>query len=291
MLQLWLIVTVLAAVLFALSWLGFRYFMPLASLRGVDMPVPGGKVAASATGGALYRSARRRLRRRARRVRTAARSLAARRDWLLAAGSVLLILIVVGVLLRLDGSYRAPAFQPGPYRASSRIQQVLAEEKLVPPPPLPPSAFTDVIAERPSIAGANRDWNRLEPGFAQAVLHLMQRMGGRGFQTMLLEGCRSPARQDRLAAQATLVTRAKGGQSRHQYGFAADIAFVRNGKVVISERDPWAMSGYRALGEEARAAGLTWGGNWSFKDYGHIEQPGSLKALERMIQQEGRHCV
>ncbi|MBV8048536.1 MAG: M15 family metallopeptidase [Paludibacterium sp.] len=217
--------------------------------------------------------------------------MAHRRDWLLASGSILLILTVVAVLLRLNGAYRAPTYQAGVYQDSRRIQQVLAEDRLVPPPPLPPSAFTDVIAERPSLAGADRDWNKLEPSFSQVVLHVMQRMSARGYQTMLLEGCRSPARQDRLAAQAVTVTKAKGGQSRHQYGFAADIAFVRGGKVVISERDSWAMAGYQALGQEAQAAGLTWGGNWSFKDYGHIEQPGSLKVLEQMIQQEGRHCV
>ncbi|UGA36258.1 M15 family metallopeptidase [Chromobacterium haemolyticum] len=96
---------------------------------------------------------------------------------------------------------------------------------------------------------------------------------------MLLEGYRSPERQDSLAGQATLVTKAKGGQSKHQYGLAVDLAPIREGKVVISERDPWAMQAYNALGEEATAAGLTWGGNWSFKDFGHIERSGSLKSL------------
>jgi hypothetical protein len=225
------------------------------------------------------------------RVGRIARSLTRRRDVLLAGGSMLLILAVVVLLLCMNGAYRAPSFQGGVYRDAHRIQQVLVEDKLVPPPPLPPSAFTDVIAQRPSLQGADRDWNKLQPLFSQEVLHVMQRMKVRGFDTMLLEGCRSPERQDRLAQQSQTVTKARGGQSRHQYGFAADIAFVREGKVVISERDPWAMQGYLALGEEAQAAGLTWGGNWSFKDYGHIEHKGSLKELEKLIDQEGRHCI
>ncbi|WP_243729445.1 M15 family metallopeptidase [Paludibacterium purpuratum] len=282
--------TVLVGLFAILTWLGLRFFVPGALGQGIGTLALGDKVADEAPCAPVapwYR----RSRILARRARVRARRLSRRRDWLLASGSLLLILTVVAVLLRMNAAYRAPTFQGGEYQESRRIQQVLVEDKLVPPPPLPPSAFADVIAERPSLAGADRNWNKLEPSFSQVVLHLMQRMNTRGYQTMLLEGCRSPERQDRLASQSTTVTKAKGGQSRHQYGFAADIAFVRNGKVVISERDPWAMSGYQALGEEARAAGLTWGGVWSFKDYGHIEQPGSLKVLEQMIQQEGRHCI
>jgi peptidoglycan L-alanyl-D-glutamate endopeptidase CwlK len=46
-----------------------------------------------------------------------------------------------------------------------------------------------------------------------------------------------------------------------------------NGRLVISERDPWAMQAYQALGEEAEKAGLVWGGRWTLRDYGHIESP------------------
>ncbi|MCY1535230.1 D-alanyl-D-alanine carboxypeptidase [compost metagenome] len=64
---------------------------------------------------------------------------------------------------------------------------------------------------------------------------------------------------------------AKANQSYHQYGLAADNAFYRNGKLVISEKDPWAMEGYRLYGEAAESVGLVWGGRWSFRDYGHVE--------------------
>ncbi len=170
-------------------------------------------------------------------------------------------------------------FIPNEYTHSSRIKLTLQEEQLVPPPPLPPEAFRDAISEQPRLNRADRDWNKLDASFVQTVLHVMTRLEARGYPMTLLEGYRSPERQDALAEQGTLVTKAKGGQSKHQYGLAVDLAPVRNGKVVISERDPWAMSAYLALGEEATAAGLTWGGNWSFKDYGHIERSGSLKQL------------
>lgn len=170
-------------------------------------------------------------------------------------------------------------FIPNEYTHSSRIKLTLQEEQLVPPPPLPPEAFTDAISEQPRLNRADRDWNKLDAAFVQTVLRVMARLEARGYPMTLLEGYRSPERQDALAGQGTLVTKAKGGQSKHQYGLAVDLAPIRNGKVVISERDPWAMSAYLALGEEATAAGLTWGGNWSFKDYGHIERSGSLKQL------------
>lgn len=170
-------------------------------------------------------------------------------------------------------------FIPNEYTHSSRIKLTLQEEQLVPPPPLPPEAFRDAISEQPRLNRADRDWSKVDAAFVQTVLRVMTRLEARGYPMTLLEGYRSPERQDALAEQGTLVTKAKGGQSKHQYGLAVDLAPVRNGKVVISERDPWAMSAYLALGEEATAAGLTWGGNWSFKDYGHIERSGSLKQL------------
>ncbi|WP_432719735.1 M15 family metallopeptidase [Jeongeupia wiesaeckerbachi] len=193
--------------------------------------------------------------------------------------SVLLISMVVLLTLRLAGYHVLGELGPQEYASLRNIQLALTEEKLVPPPPLPPSMF--VTSERPSLAGADRDWSRLDPDFVQRVLALMARMEARGYPLALLEGYRSPERQDSLASQENLVTKAKGGQSKHQYGMAVDLAPIRSGKIVISERDPWAMQAYTALGEEAEAAKLTWGGRWSFKDYGHIEVPGSIASLTR----------
>ncbi|WP_234004503.1 M15 family metallopeptidase [Chromobacterium vaccinii] len=192
-----------------------------------------------------------------------------------------LVAAVVAITLHFGGYHKDPQFVPGEYAHGNQIRQALLEEKLVPPPPLPPSAFVDAVAEKPQLAldKADRDWARMDPAFVQDVLRVMERMKARGFPMVLLEGYRSAERQNKLAGGSTKVTQAKGGESKHQYGLAADLAPVRSGKVVISERDPWAMQAYNALGEEAQAAGLTWGGVWSFRDYGHIERAGSLRAL------------
>jgi peptidoglycan L-alanyl-D-glutamate endopeptidase CwlK len=151
----------------------------------------------------------------------------------------------------------------------AHIQAALNPERLVPPPALPPSMF--VGSERPALETADRDWSKLDPRFTQTVLRMLARLNERGYPFALLEGYRSPERQEKLADLGTHVTNARAFQSKHQFGLAVDLAPVNDGRLVISERDPWAMKAYVALGEEAEKAGLTWGGRWSFKDYGHIE--------------------
>jgi peptidoglycan L-alanyl-D-glutamate endopeptidase CwlK len=92
-----------------------------------------------------------------------------------------------------------------------------------------------------------------------------------GYRMALIEGYRSPERQARLFEQGSHVTQARANMSYHQHGLAADLAFFRDGKVVISERDPWAMRGYELYGEIAEQVGLTWGGRWKMRDLGHVE--------------------
>ena len=74
------------------------------------------------------------------------------------------------------------------------------------------------------------------------------------------------------------VTRAAAFQSQHQFGQAADLAPIKDGKISISERDPWTMEAYQLLGQAAAAEGLVWGGTWTnLRDYGHVEARRSLR--------------
>lgn len=155
-----------------------------------------------------------------------------------------------------------------------RVAQLLQGEQLVPPPRLPPEVFTtrEVVLVRPAAAWASRDWALLDPPFRQRLLLVFRLMRERhGYELALLEGYRSAERQETLAAQGPHVTRAGADMSYHQSGLAADVAFYREGKLLISERDPWAMQGYRLYGELAEELGLTWGGRWQMKDFGHVE--------------------
>jgi peptidoglycan LD-endopeptidase CwlK len=202
---------------------------------------------------------------------------------LLPLASLVLVLCVVSGTLHFNSRHVIAPYLPQEYSQVAHIQGTFTEAKLEPPPALPPEVFINaaVAAARPGIATADRDWSKLDPHFVQTVLQIMKKMAERGYPMALLEGYRSPERQDGLATQTTVVTKAKGGQSKHQYGLAVDLAPMKDGKIIISERDAWAFSAYQALGEEAVAAGLTWGGVWSFKDYGHIEKAGSLAAILR----------
>jgi peptidoglycan LD-endopeptidase CwlK len=170
---------------------------------------------------------------------------------------------------------------------NEEVQALLQGEQLVPPPPLPPEMFAtqEVEMARPMIRTASREWSLLDATFQQRLLVVFKLMQEQhGYEMVLLEGYRSPERQARLAAMGGHVTRAGANMSYHQHGLAADCAFKRNGKVIISERDPWAMKGYELYGQVAQSAGLTWGGAWrSIKDYGHVElrRPGVLGKAPR----------
>lgn len=129
----------------------------------------------------------------------------------------------------------------------------------------------------------DRKWDKINPRYKQRLLMVFKIMKERyDYELVLLEGYRSPDRQNFLSGDIN-TTRAKAYQSYHQFGLAADVAFKRNGKVVISDRDPWAWRGYQLYGEVAESVGLTWGGRWtSIKDFGHTEYrlPGLKKTKE-----------
>ncbi len=178
---------------------------------------------------------------------------------------------LVAVIARGPTAFSFSEDGPAPDR---QISILLRGEHLVPPPSLPPEVFTtrEVELVRPDIVHADRDWARLNPEFAQRLLSVMKTMRERhGYQLVLIEGYRSPERQAQLAAMGSQVTNADAYMSYHQYGLASDCAFLRDGKIVLSEQDPWAMRGYQLYGEVAEAAGLHWGGRWKLRDYGHVE--------------------
>jgi peptidoglycan L-alanyl-D-glutamate endopeptidase CwlK len=160
-----------------------------------------------------------------------------------------------------------------PRASAPVIAGLLQGEQLVPPPPLPPELFVtrEIAAERNELASANREWNAFDTEFRQRLLTVYQLMAKHGYQMALLEGYRSPERQASLAQLGPHVTNAGAYQSYHQYGLAADSAFYRGGRIVISERDPWAMEGYRLYGQFAESVGLVWGGRWQLMDFGHVE--------------------
>ena len=191
---------------------------------------------------------------------------------------------------RLDG------FDDTTVPANAQVTQLLLGEHLVPPPPLPPDVFlaADIVAERPFLATADRRWDQMDPTFVQAVLQVFRVMKAtHGYDMALLEGWRSPQRQALLAARGPAVTQAGPWQSYHQWGLAADCAFLRDGRLLISERDPWARQGYALFGQVAEQMGLTWGGRWQMADLGHIEwrKPGMQAGMRARVEAGARAAV
>lgn len=198
----------------------------------------------------------------------------ARRNWIVLAIGVPVVAIPSLLALVMRSPDMLPDYQPVEALPDAQIAALLLGEQLVPPVAPPPLAFTtqEVVLVRPMLVNASRNWGLMHPDFSQRLLLAFKIMKEKhGYEMALLEGYRSPARQDQLAQMGGAVTNARAFQSWHQYGLAADCAFWRDGKLVISEKDPWAMRGYQLYGEVAEQLGLTWGGRWKMMDLGHTE--------------------
>lgn len=205
--------------------------------------------------------------------------------WPLLVAFMLLGLPPLAVFLIRNDNVQLESFETGYTDATgnSQIVELLNGERLVPPPPLPPEVFVIAEAERrqlgevaaelipDKIVSADRRWDAIDAAFQQRVLVIYTVMKQRGYEMALVEGYRSPARQAELASGGK-ATRAKAGQSCHQYGLAVDSAILKNGKLQWNMNDRWVRDGYFLYGELAEQAGLSWGGNWrSIKDYVHVE--------------------
>lgn len=101
-----------------------------------------------------------------------------------------------------------------------------------------------------------------------------------GIRVMMTDGFRSPKEQDKLYARGRTIpgqkiTNASGGYSWHNFGLAADYAFIVNGKVTWN--GPW-----QTFGRIAKECGLEWGGNFkTITDRPHVQWTQG-KTLSRM---------
>ena len=157
-----------------------------------------------------------------------------RHRWLSLAGSVLVIMPPLLAWLSSDRiTLRGYADQQ--HAINDQVSDLLKGEQLVPPLTLPPLLFStaEVTQLRPLLGGASRNWQLLDHDFAQRLLLAFKIMKDvHGYDMVLLEGYRSPARQDQLAAAGPNVTNARAFQSYHQYGLAADCAFMPQPRVL-----------------------------------------------------------
>jgi hypothetical protein len=117
----------------------------------------------------------------------------------------------------------------------------------------------------------------LRPLAAKFVNDVEKRLGKR---LRITDGLRTFAEQDKLYAQGrttsgNIVTRARGGESYHNYGLAFDSYFTVDGNVTFKKAITPEVA---QIGKEL---GLEWGGDWqSFRDYPHFQlNKGSVSQL------------
>ncbi len=116
-----------------------------------------------------------------------------------------------------------------------------------------------------------------------------------GCTYVLIGGNRTWAEQDALYAQGRtrpgqVVTRARGGQSNHNFGIAGDFG-VFAGKTYLDESNPEkAAQLHKACSMHAAACGLEWGGSWKFiTDLPHYEVATGMRISEKreLFQKKG----
>src|SRR3954470_17404315 len=105
---------------------------------------------------------------------------------------------------------------------------------------------------------------------AREFMKAVQKSGAK-FTVKIISGTRTFAEQDRLYRQGRdlpgpKVTKARGGQSNHNFGVAWDIGIFQDGQYL--DESP----AYGNLGGIGKGLALEWGGDWSsFPDEPHFQ--------------------
>jgi hypothetical protein len=135
---------------------------------------------------------------------------------------------------------------------------------------------------------------QLHPALATAVRAMIADLAARGIVVEVVQGLRTFAEQDALYAKGrtkpgAIVTQARGGQSNHNFGLAADLCPFTN------DKPDWnaPIAVWAAIGASAAAQGLEWGGQWKkFLDKPHVQLPAmTVKECARCYQAGGLDAV
>jgi len=135
-----------------------------------------------------------------------------------------------------------------------------------------PMALENIEVEKTWDSKTDDKIKRLHPklrGIASKFINEVEKK--LGIRLRITDGLRTFAEQDRLYAQGRttagkIVTKAKGGQSYHNYGLAFDCYLTEGGKVTFKK----AINS--EIAKVGKDLGLEWGGDWkSFKDMPHFQ--------------------
>jgi peptidoglycan L-alanyl-D-glutamate endopeptidase CwlK len=113
----------------------------------------------------------------------------------------------------------------------------------------------------------------LLPKAQETARKFMKTAAGEPFQVKIISGTRTFAEQDVLFAKRPRVTKARGGQSNHNFGIAWDVGIFFDGKF-FTGKNAKENKAYADLAKLIKSTlqGIEWGGDFkSFPDAPHYQ--------------------
>lgn len=124
-------------------------------------------------------------------------------------------------------------------------------------------------------ASSERRLTKLHPRLVSRIRSIAAELTADGVHVEVVQGYRTFEEQDALYAKGRtkpgqVVTQARGGESNHNYGLAADLCpFVNQQPAWDAPLEVWTK-----IGRTAERHGLEWGGSWKkFLDKPHVQLP------------------
>ena len=123
----------------------------------------------------------------------------------------------------------------------------------------------------------SRSLDDLAPPAKQRALAFIAAASAKGIDLLVTSTYRDSESQDALYAQGrstpgNIVTKAKAGQSWHNWRCALDVVPIVNGKAIWDDQAMW-----KQVGEIGKSCGLEWAGDWrDFKEFPHFQYTGGM---------------
>jgi peptidoglycan L-alanyl-D-glutamate endopeptidase CwlK len=123
----------------------------------------------------------------------------------------------------------------------------------------------------------SRSLDDLAPPVKQRAQAFVDAAKAKGIDLLVTSTYRDGESQNALYAQGrttpgNIVTRAKAGQSWHNWRCALDVVPLVNGKAIWDDQAMW-----KQVGEIGKSCGLEWAGDWkTFKEFPHFQYTGGM---------------